>query len=373
VERPAAAPQVAGIGRARGLQPDPAQDNARRSIMGIALRPGLIGSIVVGVAACGQPRTPANPADGDAGLADAAHSDRPALPLPDGATAPGEGPRPSPGCGSDVPPLTGDSIHTIESGGQSRTYHVHAPASPVGRPEAVVLDFHAVFIDADTEDEISRMRAKADAAGFIAVQPQGTSNSWNAGSCCPPANTDDTDDVAFVRQLLDDVEAHFCVDTRRIFSTGLSNGALLSHRLACEAADRIAAIGPVAGVLAIPTCTPGRPVPVIEFHGAQDLYIPYHGGGILGLASVPQTFADWAQRDGCTGQPMETFRNGMAHCSSYQTCAGGAAVTLCTIDDGGHTWPGGGNPLPESITGVTSTDLSATDAMWDFFSAHPLP
>jgi len=74
--------------------------------------------------------------------------------------------------------------------------------------------------------------------------------------------------------------------------------------------------------------------------------------------------------DGCAGKPVQTYAKGDAHCSTYETCNAGATVTLCTIDLGGHTWPGG---TPTPTLGYTTTDISATDEMWRFFSAHPLP
>jgi polyhydroxybutyrate depolymerase len=67
---------------------------------------------------------------------------------------------------------------------------------------------------------------------------------------------------------------------------------------------------------------------------------------------------------------VQTYSNGDSSCATYEHCAGGADVTLCTVQGGGHTWPGG---LPVPTLGMTTTDLSATDAMWTFFQAHPMP
>jgi polyhydroxybutyrate depolymerase len=149
----------------------------------------------------------------------------------------------------------------------------------------------------------------------------------------------------------------------------MSNGGFMSHRIGCELADQFAAIAPVAGVLGIPTCNPSRPMPVIHFHGTADTLVPYDGNAAMGFIPVLDTFHGWADRDGCTGTPAQTYAKGDATCQTYSQCAGGAEVTLCTIDGGGHTWPGG-TPVP--TLGLTSTDINATDAMWTFFSAHHL-
>src|SRR5262249_1700886 len=127
---------------------------------------------------------------------------------------------------------------------------------------------------------------------------------------------------------------------------------------------------PVAGVVGVSTCAPARPVPVMHFHGTLDAVVPYNGDAALGFIPVATSIAGWAVRDACSGIPVETFRNADAQCSTYQTCAARSEVVLCTIDGGGHTWPGG---LPVPTLGWTTPNLSATDAMWDFFMKHPLP
>src|SRR5262249_33405984 len=160
-----------------------------------------------------------------------------------------------------------------------------------------------------------------------------------------------------------------CLDVDRIYATGMSNGGFMSHRLGCELANRIAAIAPVAGVLGV-ACSPSRPMPVMDFHGTADTLVPYNGGSQYGFASVPDTIAGWAQRNGCTDTPAVTFSKGDSSCQTYQKCQAGVTVTLCTVQDGGHTWPGG-TPYPS--LGKTTTDLSATDAMWEFFKQNPMP
>jgi polyhydroxybutyrate depolymerase len=264
-----------------------------------------------------------------------------------------------------------DSTWTLTFSGAARTFNVHVPASyDPNKPTPVVLDFHGLTMAAAEEDLLTGMNAKADSTGFIAVEPQGQGTSWNAGACCAPANAENVDDIGFVDAMLDQLEASLCVDPHRIFATGMSNGGFFSHRLGCELAARVAAIAPVAGVEAMPTCNPSRPVPVMEFHGTLDPLVPYGGSTVLGFPSVPDTFSGWAARDGCTGEPTDTYDDNDSHCATYTSCAAGAEVTLCTVDGGGHTWPGG---LPVPTLGYTTPYLSATDAMWGFFQAHPLP
>lgn len=277
--------------------------------------------------------------------------------------------------GDATPPCSGLQAQPLDASWnvQFRVVLVHVPASyDPTVPTPVVLNFHGYTSDAGQEELLSNMNAKSDAAGFITVYPNGTGTpqSWNAGACCGQASQDQVDDVGFVRTLIGELESKLCVDRQRVFATGMSNGGFLSHRLACELSDEIAAVAPVAGVLGIPDCAPARPVPVMGFHGTADPLVPYDGSASLGFPSVPDTYAGWAMRDGCTTQTMETYRNNDAHCSTWLGCAAGSEVTLCTVDNGGHTWPGG---MPVPSLGYTTPNLSATDAMWTFFQHHPLP
>jgi polyhydroxybutyrate depolymerase len=248
---------------------------------------------------------------------------------------------------------------------------VHVPSSYApGSPAPLVLDIHGLTSNAAEQEALSKMNAKSDAKGFLAIYPEGLDSSWNAGACCGRSASDAVDDVGFLTALLDRAEAELCVDRRRVFATGMSNGAFLSHRLACELSSRIAAVAPVAGVNGMPTCKPSRPVPVFHTHGTLDGLVPYLGSPALGFISVNRSFEEWAARNGCTGDPVETFQKDEASCQTYATCTGGAEVTLCTVRGGGHTWPGG---MPVPALGFTSNAISATDRMWDFFVKHPMP
>ena len=133
--------------------------------------------------------------------------------------------------------------------------------------------------------------------------------------------------------------------------------------------DTFAAVAPVAGVIGVPSCMPKRAVPVIHFHGTADAYVPYTGSQTLGFISVADSISRWKTADGCADSSSTMYSKGDATCVAYAACAGGSEVVLCTIDQGGHTWPGG-FPIPPF--GKTSTDISATDTMIDFFEAHPL-
>jgi polyhydroxybutyrate depolymerase len=269
--------------------------------------------------------------------------------------------------GKSVQPL--DATWTV--GGRSLRVHVPASYDPTRRTP-VVVNLHGYAYDGPGQATVSHMIAKSDSAGFIAVHPNGhdSPRGWNAGVCCGSAATSGTNDTAWIESMLDELEAKLCVDTDRGYATGLSNGAFMAHRLACEAADRFAAIAPVAGVVGTPQCNPSRPVAVFEVHGSSDPIIPFGGGGFNGNEPVATTINRWVTNNHCT-TTTTTYQQGDASCVTHGSCTANADVTLCTIDGGGHQWPGGDSI--GTFNGKKSDNLIATDAMWTFFAAHPKP
>jgi polyhydroxybutyrate depolymerase len=306
-----------------------------------------------------------------------------------------------------------DYVRTLTLDGGARTYYVHVPPGAVGpRPAPLVLAFHGggmtVYGDGGLGFELfAHVRAKSDSSGFVLIEPEGTPalpltqpgtlDVFNAGNCCEQAEqkNGNVDDVGFVSAILDAIGKETCIDPKRVFATGLSNGAMLSHRLACQLSDKIAAIAAVSGGLGnrdldtLPTpttlfqCNPGRPVPILHIHGTQDACYPFDGGwgplSLLTFEAVPVTIASWVTRNGCDAgaPPSRVFQNGAASCYLYG-CPKNAEVELCTIDGGGHYWPGGDDWagstfLCGSNQGVRSSDLLANDAMWTWFQAHPMP
>src|SRR4029079_13798140 len=167
-----------------------------------------------------------------------------------------------------------------KSGGKARWYFRHLPPTYTGtEPLPVVIDLHGYLEGAALHKANSALGPFGDARGFITITPQGSSNPiplWNTDLASP--------DVRFIGDLLDEVEARLCVDERRVFVTGLSNGAFMTSAVACKYADRIAAAAPVAGIRDIKGCAFARPVPVIAFHGTADPFVSYTGG--LGLSAL---------------------------------------------------------------------------------------
>ncbi len=296
-------------------------------------------------------------------------------------------------CDPARPHAAGDFDEVITSGGETREYSLHVPPSYTGTETVpLILNWHGRGSNASDQQDYSELPAKADEAGFIVVAPQGLGDP--AGFNFLLLNPE-PDDVGFAADLLDALGSELCIDPARVYSTGLSNGALMSVRLACNLADRIAAIAPVAGVYfppwvaelsAEPPCSSTRPVPFIAFHGTGDPNAPFDGGP----GSFDFTFRDiddevipeWAAHNGCASVPTEEEAAPGVRRVRYAECDQGATVELYVVEDadgagpgtegGGHTWPGAEDVLFSGV-GLTTREISATDLMWEFFQAHPPP
>ena len=217
----------------------------------------------------------------------------------------------------------------------------------------------------------------ADRENFITVYPNGTGmiRTWNGGGCCGAGVRNDVDDVGFVAALLDQLEADLCIDRRKVFASGMSNGGIMSHRLACDLSERIAAVAPVAGTDMTLSCTPTKPVPMMQIHGTEDGHVPWEGGEGCGIAgvpftSIPDTMEGWRTRNGCQNSLSPYFEEGNGTCEVYDGCEN-ARVVLCFIEGGGHSWPGGA-PAAGVIdcpsNGPQSQTFSASEAAWRFFA-----
>jgi polyhydroxybutyrate depolymerase len=280
-------------------------------------------------------------------------------------------------------PGPGDHRFTLQHAGKARLYRVHVPKgfSP-DRPMPVVFALHGGGgnMDIQADDHFYGQVSKADQAGYIAVFPNGSSRfrggklaTWNAGRCCGHARDDNADDVGFIREIVERLRAQPGVDASRFYVNGMSNGAMMAYRLACELPGTFRAIAAVAGTDNTSTCTPASPVSVLHIHAKDDPLERFEGGAgrkrqaVTDFVAVPDSVAKWVAIDGCRPEPKRVFEREGAYCEAYDGCRGGSEVKLCVTPSGGHSWPGGAKPRGG---GQGSTAFSATDLIWDFFSRH---
>jgi polyhydroxybutyrate depolymerase len=288
---------------------------------------------------------------------------------------------------SGTAPSAGTVSHTLTVAGTKRSYEIHVPPGTGTSPRPLVVELHGGGGNAGAIERQTGFFDLADEKGFLVAAPNGTGRradrllTWNAGWCCGQASQNDVDDVGFVAAMLDDIAAHYPLDVDRVYVTGFSNGAMMTYRVGCALADRIAAIAPVSGALDDDGCAPSRPVPVLAIHGTADQNVPYDGG--VGTAqenrfpsergradrSVADSVGFWVSHDGCPAIPAQR-RDGTVIQATYGPCADGSEVVLDSIGGGGHAWPGGRKGRPAAD--APATGLDATAAIWDFFARHEL-
>jgi polyhydroxybutyrate depolymerase len=265
---------------------------------------------------------------------------------------------------------------TIVFLGQQRSYLLYVPRSyDRVKPTPLVISMHAAAEWPAQQMNLSRWNGLAEERGFIVVYPSGGGlpKIWHVDR-----GPGLTRDVRFISALIDTLEAAYNIDPTRIYANGVSNGAGMAFVLSCTLSDRIAAVGMVAAAQSLPWswCTDHRPVPMNAFHGTADPIAPYNGGrspvppGNI-FPSVLTWTANWATRNRCGPDPVESLVAGDVTRLEYTNCADNAAVVLYTLRGGDHSWPGG-KPLPQWMVGPTSNSIDATGQMWAFFREHHL-
>lgn len=313
---------------------------------------------------------------------------------------------PSAGCGKE--PLTTPGVAgniKMQVGDLQREYSLYLPAGyDPNTPTSLILSFHGYTDNAINWEYGIGMDAQADEYGFIIAYPDATSflgtsgriTSWNDLTCnaspgpegpiCsadayvydfPPECGEPTtcnwctchDDLAFIEQILDDLEANLCIDRSRVYAMGMSNGGMFVHRLGCDLADRFAAIAPVSGTLARGfNCAPesDTQISIMHIHGRQDNYVDVTGvessDGYF-YTAIDDVMAAWAApaSQGCDADltPYPTAADGIQGmtCTQNANCTTGAEVVSCWWD-AGHDWP------------VMGSNQFGNEMIWDFFSKN---
>jgi len=298
----------------------------------------------------------------------------------------------------------------------------------------VVILLHGMNQDADDMERLTRFDELADKNGIITIYPVALHGRWNVGAHPQERTTGmrpggghrrgfgggypggggggypggggggypggggqgqgrgsdqdrraaPADDVAFLNQMLDQVNTKFSLDGARVYALGLSEGGFMSLRAACSLSDRIAAAAAVGAAMPkTMICLPSRPVPVLMINGTSDPVVPYGGGTEHNLRvetlSAEDSSKDWAKIDRCNDKPekgkwsAEQKGGTETKTDTYEGCHDNAKVVLYSLKGAGNTWPGGEQYEPENTVGKTSSDVNANEIVWSFLSNRKLP
>ena len=277
---------------------------------------------------------------------------------------------------------------SIMSDGIQRTYLLYTPKTLDKTKKApLLIVLHGGGGDgAPGMERLTKhgFNALAEQEGFVVAYPNAFEKHWNDGRQSRwRASKENIDDVGFISNLIDGLSAELNIDEKRVYVTGASNGAMMSHRLACELSHKIAAFAPVMGAMPenLPqNCSPSASVPILMINGVADPLVPWEGGDVhfgplkLGrVLSVYDTVNFWVKRNDCSPTPTLTWEPDVdaddgiqVRREEYCRGLGGSKVILYAVEGGGHTWPGGLQYAPVWLVGKTSRDINATEVIWDF-------
>jgi len=294
--------------------------------------------------------------------------------------------KPAPEASNDVTAkIERPGLYTFKTsiGGMDRFYMVHVPKnynSKTSAPLLFAIHGGGGNMKIQANDDYYKQISKSEETGSITVFPNGYSKfqsgsfaTWNAGHCCGDARDKNVDDIAFFKTMVKNLSSQLNIDAKRIYATGMSNGAMMSYRLACEMADTFAGIAAVAGTDNTVNCHPTRPINILHIHAKDDDHVKFDGGAgksaapaekITNFKSVEATISKWVEFNKCHGTPVQIMYKQGSYCQRYSKCQDNVKVELCVTPTGGHSWPGGKKPRGEEDN---FQGLSANDVMWDFF------
>ena len=254
-----------------------------------------------------------------------------------------------------------DPPGVLTFGNLARTYLLHVP--PGLPPAGLVINLHGAGMTGAQQAALTNYNAVADRFGFAVAYPDGIDLSWADGRGASIPDRQRVDDVGFLAALIERLTRELAVPPGRVFVTGMSAGGFMANRLACDRADLVSAVAPVAGTLGTGVgCAPSRPVSVLAIHGTADAVVPYGGGPMVGrggpsdVLSAPALAQRWQQADGCPAPSVDQPGPGGVQRIAATGCAGGTEVVLLSIDGGPHIWP---------------SALDASVASAQFFAARP--
>ena len=256
---------------------------------------------------------------------------------------------------------------TISHGGIDRSYRLMGSLS-AETPPPLVVALHGGLQSVEALIRMSNLDVETQRSGFAVVYPVGVERTWNAGRCCGAAKQLGVDDVGFVIAVVDRLIAAGQADAARIYATGISNGGMLAYRLATEHAERFAAIAPVAASM-LNEGRPSAPVSVLHIHGTRDRMVPFDGGvgerSLTRVSNPPvrEVIDRWRGYADTAGAP--TVEHLPPSTIEAWRAADGTEIALCTIERGGHVWPGPHTPLRSAASA-----FDATPFILRFFARH---
>ncbi len=255
-----------------------------------------------------------------------------------------------------------DLVEVAMQDGIERTYHLHVPENYIAG-NGLVIALHDYASSGQAMAAITDLNQAADEHGFIAVYPDSLDLYWDAGQIGTgwPLGSEPVDDVGFILQLLDNLQAKY--ETDAVYVTGFGQGGALAYRLACVLPERVTAVAVVGALLwdyHVADCgEASAPVTMLIAVGTEDLVYPLEGRTVntagsdarLTILSAAQTTDFWLKRNDC-----QTTATDVIELQIHDDCMDGTQIIFSPIVGGGHMWLRNG-PYTLNQIGVDVTDM----------------
>ena len=281
--------------------------------------------------------------------------------------------------------------YVFKHDGIPRDVQIFDPRSVPGDPRPLVMVLHGGLGDDDDTVALSfgKLNQLATEDDFLVAYPSGVGGHWNDGRNVQryAAQRQRVRDVDFLAKLVDELVQKRHVDPSAVFFVGVSDGAMMANRFACERTTKLRAFAAVIGAMPYniarrsSRCGKG-PLSVLMINGTEDPIVPWEGGSVrfdeqtLGRVLSPEhTFSFWMRHDGCKDVEVSMIPDFVPGDGTRierrkaTGCQAGAKVELFAVQGAGHTWPSGWQYLPKSMIGAVSKDIDAAVAAWRFFQS----
>ncbi|MFE8699379.1 alpha/beta hydrolase family esterase [Cytobacillus sp. FJAT-54145] len=290
---------------------------------------------------------------------------------------------------------------TMKFDGLDRTYKYYIPTTYTKKKSVpLMLSFHGSGSSAAGQILLTDYQKVAEKEGFIVVFPDSTvideagkfvtnasdvydptsklTRRWNIGA--EPGTLSTVNDVGFTAALIDHFNQEYNIDERRVYATGMSYGGFFSNHLAVHMSDRIAGIGAVTGQMAFSTSkeSPSRPVTTVYVMGDKDPTVPPAGRPNF-ILSVTDSVSYWINNNKTVNKAQTTYLPQIVNDGTrirrdaYGDGKHGTEVILYTVENGGHTWPGGPQYLGVEYIGIASQQMKASEVIWNELKDHKIP
>jgi polyhydroxybutyrate depolymerase len=228
-----------------------------------------------------------------------------------------------------------------------------------------------------------------DEEKFIAVFPNGFDGKWHDGRL-PKRKQDryikkQNNDIEFIKSLVDYLIKYEQVDEKRVYLSGLSNGGMMTMRMACEASEKFAAVAPVIANMPeviVENCKPNQPVSFLLMNGTEDPMVPWKGGQVKAffkergaVLSSEETFRFWHEHNQCEKKaysslslPNINTKDKSVVKEEKYACKNNINMVFYSVQGGGHTLPGSEIPNLKRVLGPKNLDIDGAKVIWKFLS-----